>query len=102
MARTKIEKFGRAFEFATVGDEMTGRLEKITNGETKFGQAEFMQFTLANGELVSVCMSASLQGLDWAERVGDIITLVYTGLANNPKTKRDYKTFDMFVEDGEI
>lgn len=104
MAFKKIEKFSRLVEFEKKGDFVEGRLLKITNGKTQYGDAEFLQIETLNEsgevETVSVPLSASLQGYDWPAYIGAVIRITFDGTEKSKNHKgKTYKVFSLEVDE---
>lgn len=99
MGRKVIQKFGQTVEFGEFGMVVEGIPLKITQGNTKFGEAEFLQLEdQETGELKSVCLSANLKGHDWEEMIAakNPIGIEYIEDGYNAVTKRNYKIFEVY------
>lgn len=88
--------------FDEIGTVAAGVLSAITEGETQFGTAEFLQMVTDQGEKISVCISSALALYDWEALMGSYIEIEYTGEEKSKKNKgKTFKTFDLRVADDE-
>lgn len=86
--------------FDEIGTTAAGTLIAITEGETQFGTAEFLQMQQDNGEKISVCISSSLALYDWEELMGKYLEIEYLGDEKSKKNKgKTFKTFDLRAEE---
>lgn len=84
------------------GDVFTGIVGKISSGKTVHGEADFV--TLADEETGgkrSLLISSGLSLFDWENLRGQTVQLVCNGMVKNPKSKRTYKAYDLYVEEPE-
>ena len=84
--------------FDEIGTTAAGVLTAITEGETQFGTAEFLQMVTDEGEKISVCISSALALYDWESLMGAYVEIEYTGDEKSKKNKgKTFKTFDLRV-----
>lgn len=84
--------------FDEIGTVAAGVLSAITEGETQFGTAEFLQMVTDQGEKISVCVSSALALYDWEALMGSYIEIEYTGDEKSKKNKgKTFKTFALRV-----
>jgi len=89
----------RMVSFDEIGTVAGGVLSAITEGETQFGTAEFLQMVTDQGEKISVCISSALALYDWEALMGSYIEIEYTGDEKSKKNKgKTFKKFDLRVE----
>lgn len=82
--------------FDEIGTVAAGTLQAITEGETQFGTAEFLQMITDDNEKISVCISSALALYDWENLIGCYIEITYTGDEKSKKNKgKTFKTFDL-------
>lgn len=86
----------RMIAFDEIGTVAAGMLQEITEGETQFGTAEFLQLITEDDEKISVCKSSALALYDWDKLIGKYIEITYTGDEKSKKNKgKTFKTFDL-------
>jgi hypothetical protein len=91
----KVER-PKMVQFDSIGDTAEGYLVSITEGETQFGTARFLQLADDDGKKSSVCVSASLALTPWEDLEGLYVRIEYTGDEKSKKQKnKTYKTFDI-------
>lgn len=101
-SRRNMKKVTRPtmFEFDEIGIVACGTILGITEGETQFGPAEFLQLIQDDGEKISVCISSALALYDWEELTGKYVEIEYTGEEKSKKNKgKTFKTFEISSED---
>ncbi len=85
--------------FDEIGTMAAGYLQGITEGETQFGTAEFLQLLTEDGEKISVCISSALALYDWDSLTDKYVEITYTGDEKSKKNKgKTFKTFDIQAE----
>lgn len=91
----KVEK-PVLFEFDEIGKIAAGTILGITEGETQYGTARFLQMLSDDGDKFSVCISASLNLVDWEDLEGLYCEIEYTGEEKSKKNKgKTFKTFEI-------
>lgn len=95
----KLEKktYGEAV-ILNEGEIVQGIIVGTNSGKTKFGEAIFLEL-LVNGEKRSMIITAGLTPFQWDSLYGKEIQIMYKGFEKNPKTGRNYKSYDVFVEE---
>ena len=65
--------------------------------ETVYGEMGYISLLTENNEQINVGLSASLKIMAEMIREGDDIKIVYNGEEFNKKTKRRFKSFDLYI-----
>lgn len=87
-------------EFDVIGKIAAGTIVAITEGETQFGAARFLQLVSDEGEKLSVCLSSSMALYDWDAMTGKYVEIEYTGEEKSKKNKgKTFKTFAIRAEE---
>ena len=96
-----MRKIERKFWIAeNEGDTIEGTII-VTGGtvETDFGPMETITLKAPDGEKYRVGLATSLLGLMSEVKLGDYIKIVYLGEKVNPKNKRRFKAYDLYVSE---
>ncbi|HID31563.1 MAG TPA: hypothetical protein EYP19_16390 [Desulfobacterales bacterium] len=96
----KVSRMNEFFIFNESGDQIEGVLQGIRTINTEFGSCEVADIALENGETKSIIISAGMPCLD--DYVNCYIQVVYLGEERNPRTKRRFKAFDVFVDEKDL
>ena len=76
------------------GDFIEGVVEGVGQHEGNFGKSDYVNIKNGNG-VIRVNISAGLRYIDFYELQGEWVKIIYRGLVNNPKTKRNYNSFEV-------
>lgn len=100
MAWKKVPKFYDFVVFEEPGDVVEGTLIGFRTIETEFGEGEVADLIVNDlGEIKSVFISAGMPNLKGLENMK--VRIEYLGEQKNPRTKRKFKAFDVYVEEPE-
>lgn len=76
------------------GDFIEGVVEGVGQYEGNFGKTDYVNIKDDKG-VTRVPISAGLRYIDFSELEGKQVKIIYRGLVNNPKTKRNYNSFEV-------
>ena len=76
------------------GDFIEGVVEGVGQHEGNFGKSDYVNIKDGNG-VTRVNITAGLSYIDFNELEGEQVKIIYRGMVNNPKTKRNYKSFEV-------
>ena len=76
------------------GDFIEGIVEGVGQHEGNFGKSDYVNILDGNGE-TRVSITAGLSYINFYELEGERVKIIYGGMVNNPKTKRNYKSFEV-------
>lgn len=83
------------------GDFIEGTVEGVGQHEGNFGKSDYVNIKNGNG-VIRVNISAGLRYIDFHELEGERVKIIYRGLVNNPKTKRNFNSFEVLKFETDI
>lgn len=98
MAWEKVSDFGEYVTFDNCGDNIEGVCKGTSEGNTQYGTAEFCKIKGDNNKMYSFVVTSGMR-VDFDSMVGKKIMVEYLGKKVNDKTGREYKAFDVFIDD---
>lgn len=97
---TKVNRVNEFFIFENPGDKMAGVITDIRQIPTEFGEADVADIKLENGETRSIIISAGMP--DLSQYISCYVEIIYTGEQRNPRTRRRFKGFEVFVDEDDL
>ena len=83
------------------GDFIEGVVEGVGQHEGNFGKYDYVNILDGNGE-TRVSITAGLSYINFDDLEGKRVKIIYRGLVNNPKTKRNYNSFEVLKFETEL
>lgn len=100
MAFVKYEDRGTYINLGLPGDEVTGIVRQVRRGSvTQYGECDFLYLEVADGSSAYMALPAFLKNMDWENLRGRLVKIVYTGKEKSKDGKREFKAYEVFVDD---
>lgn len=91
--------FANYINLVNEGDFIEGNVNGVATVNTAYGTTEFLNLQTKDRGDVGLVITAGLASHPWADMVGQQVKIVLNGVKRNEKTGRDYKDYDVYVDD---